>query len=235
MQDMKAARELTFEARMDQWEDFIKEIEAGYSFTIYDYENDLSVRDILQRAIQDGRELSNSERQRLKELDTRFYALTRSRDYLTFEPERPWGWRVPKEPKGELADDLAEEYLEVERKGLVPRHGTGPTPFTEVDVSDWRAHVWVFNGSRQSISSAVFTAKPTADEWIAANRLTGTLIAYPIDTPVYDFAREIGGFKPTELTEQTPQFVGNFCGGLPRFMYVLGCESNGFLGNGLPV
>jgi hypothetical protein len=39
--------------------------------------------------------------------------------------------------------------------------------------------VWVFNGATNQFPSAVFENRESAEEWIRANALTGTLTRYP--------------------------------------------------------
>jgi hypothetical protein len=69
--------------------------------------------------------------------------------------------------------------------------------------------VWVFNGSGR-FPSAVFRALEDAEKWIAANRLTGTLTAYPLDTGAYDWAVSKGYFTPKRDDQKGPEFIGAF-------------------------
>ena len=40
--------------------------------------------------------------------------------------------------------------------------------------------------------AGVFSRREIAEEWIRANRLSGTLTAYPLDQGIYDWAHEKG-------------------------------------------
>jgi hypothetical protein len=70
-------------------------------------------------------------------------------------------------------------------------------------------HVWVFNGGGQ-FPAAVFTTRTKAEEWIAANRVEGTLTKYPLDVAVYDWALAQGYFVAKRDDQRTPQFKGRF-------------------------
>ena len=56
--------------------------------------------------------------------------------------------------------------------------------------------VWVFNGATNHCPSAVFENRESAEEWIQANALTGTLTRYPVGQSVYDWAMARGSFTP---------------------------------------
>lgn len=70
--------------------------------------------------------------------------------------------------------------------------------------------IWIFVGDKNGFPSAVFSSKQVAEEWIAANILTGTLTAYPLDTSVYDWAVNNGYFRPIKQHQKTPSFIQNF-------------------------
>lgn len=84
---------------LKQWDQLIAEVERGYRFTVYDYTNDLSVRDDLEHLISG---VSPDLRQRLtagpKPLDERFELATE--DAPRFLQPRPHKWwrRVPRKP-----------------------------------------------------------------------------------------------------------------------------------------
>lgn len=69
--------------------------------------------------------------------------------------------------------------------------------------------VWVFNGGG-SFPGGVFTCLETAEAWISANRLTGVLTAYPLDTGIYDWATSKGYFMPKRDDQKSPDFIGRF-------------------------
>ncbi|MCW5968340.1 MAG: hypothetical protein KIT57_07485 [Blastocatellales bacterium] len=70
--------------------------------------------------------------------------------------------------------------------------------------------VWVFNSAGGRFPGAVFTSKLLANEWIKANRLTGTLTAYPLDIGIYDWALSNGYFSIKRDEQLTPEFIGKF-------------------------
>ena len=89
-------------------EHFVTAVERGYDDSIYEYTNDLSVRDRLERVVAGASPgLRAQLEQALAADDGRFEAATE-------EAERPlgaryttWWWRrVPRRRVGELADDL---------------------------------------------------------------------------------------------------------------------------------
>jgi hypothetical protein len=70
--------------------------------------------------------------------------------------------------------------------------------------------IWVFNGSRSSFPSGVFTNLKFAEEWIQQHRLTGMLTAYPLDIGVYQWAIEMSFFKPKVERHTTADFIQSF-------------------------
>ena len=96
----------TLGALLRGWSDLVTQIERGYDDSIYEYTNDISVRDRLERVIARA---SPGLRAQLEgavaEDDRRFAAATE-------EAARPlgkstWAQRVPTRRVGELAEDLA--------------------------------------------------------------------------------------------------------------------------------
>jgi hypothetical protein len=93
-------------ALLQDWNRLVTEVERGYDDSIYEYTNDISVRDRLERVIARA---SPGLRAQLEgavaEDDRRFAAATE-------EAARPlgksaWAQRVPTRRVGELAEDLA--------------------------------------------------------------------------------------------------------------------------------
>jgi hypothetical protein len=78
--------------------------------------------------------------------------------------------------------------------------------------------VWVFNG-RGQFPSGVFSARATAEAWIAAYRLTGCLTKYPLDMGAYEWAVSDGYFKPKRDDQNTPRFIGAFACGREHYHY----------------
>jgi hypothetical protein len=86
-------------ALLRDWSALVTAVERGYDDSIYEYTNDLSVRD----------RLAGIEGPELAELDRRFEAATEPAARPLGERAVGWGWwrRVPRRRTGELADDLA--------------------------------------------------------------------------------------------------------------------------------
>jgi hypothetical protein len=93
-------------ALLQDWSRLVTEVERGYDDSIYEYTNDISVRDRLERVIARA---SPGLRAQLEgavaEDDRRFAAATEeaARPLGT----SPWAQRVPTRRVGELAEDLA--------------------------------------------------------------------------------------------------------------------------------
>ncbi len=71
--------------------------------------------------------------------------------------------------------------------------------------------VWIFSGANARFPAGVFSALDPAEEWIAANGLTGTLTEYPLDEGAFDWALRTG--RVTGRARERggePEFVGGF-------------------------
>jgi hypothetical protein len=79
------------------WEQFVGEIERGYRLTIYDYTNDLTVRDDLEHLVSG---VSAGLRRRLmeavKSVDDRFEAATEEADKFLLPRPHRWWRRIPR-------------------------------------------------------------------------------------------------------------------------------------------
>ena len=111
--------EHSLDAMLRGWSDLVTGVERGYADSIYEYTNDLSVRDRLERVVQGaGAGLRVKLEGALAEGDRRFEAATEegARPLGEFgDASPPWWWRrVPRRRVGELADDL-------ESLGYAPR------------------------------------------------------------------------------------------------------------------
>lgn len=98
---------------VEQWREFVEICAEGYSSTIYEYENERSVRDLLDKALYDPvlRKYPEIEslREVVGEIDRRFREECRG-DVTMAHSEAPWWQRcVPKRAEGEFADDLRSE------------------------------------------------------------------------------------------------------------------------------
>ena len=98
-------------ALLGGWDTFVTRVERGYDDSIYEYTNDLSVRDRLERVVQGaGPGLRGKLAGALAEDDRRFEAATEeaARPLGEFPDASPAWWRrVPRRRVGELAEDLA--------------------------------------------------------------------------------------------------------------------------------
>jgi hypothetical protein len=75
-------------------------------------------------------------------------------------------------------------------------------------------HIWIFTGAIHHSPGGVFTTVEKAEAWIRANRLSGTLSAYPVDQGCLDWAIEAGAvnMKPEKLETKRsdPNFIASF-------------------------
>ena len=93
---------------LHRWRQFVADVRVGYELTIYDYTNELAVRDSLTR------EMRSRPSDELNVFDTAFRETTREATHaLPGAPDEPaWWWnRVPINVHGELGDDLKAEGL----------------------------------------------------------------------------------------------------------------------------
>lgn len=103
----------TLQGLVNKWAGFVEEVENGYEFSIYDYTNDLSVRDLLAELLgRVDRSTQIHARQLLTEWDERFrFATMTATKTLEAAPvDAGWWWqRIPRDVKGELKEDLKIE------------------------------------------------------------------------------------------------------------------------------
>jgi hypothetical protein len=94
-----------------KWTTLVREVERGYTLTIYDYENDLDVRSILERVLEVVAPASGARLKTvLAPLDARFARATTPfplgvRRGLGVAPGDWWYFRQPSVLTGELAAD----------------------------------------------------------------------------------------------------------------------------------
>ena len=99
---------------LSQWRRFVLAVEEGYQLTIYDYTNDLSTRDLLEKMVQQAScGLLARFKEQLVEWDRRFLAATRrvKRPLIpALEGEHLgwWWYRIPKTSGRELEEDLRQ-------------------------------------------------------------------------------------------------------------------------------
>jgi len=103
----RTGREDSLAAMLGRWSAFVSTVERGYDDSIYEYTNDLSVRDRLESvATGAGPALRAKLRGALAGDDRRFQAATQEAARPLGESGGAWWRRVPRRPVGELADDL---------------------------------------------------------------------------------------------------------------------------------
>jgi len=107
----------TLDRLLSGWRDFVLQVERKYDDSIYEYLNDLSVRDSLARLVQtlshEGRDVLTKV---IQPLDERFIAATNETSQPLVklsdgESLAWWYYRVPANPGKELLDDLQSERL----------------------------------------------------------------------------------------------------------------------------
>jgi len=105
----------TLHSLINEWEVFVGEVERGYRFTIWDYENDLSIRDFLEKI---KKSLSDDGREKIsvliESIDEKFLAATIAVDRplllsVSDEPPSFWWYRIPKRLESDLEQDLRKE------------------------------------------------------------------------------------------------------------------------------
>jgi hypothetical protein len=93
-----------------QWDEFVRAVEHGYDDSIYEYTNDLAVRDHLEKLISaSSSTLAAKLRGAFAPIDERFANATEPAKSPISAAQGdlpPWWRRVPKRREGELADDL---------------------------------------------------------------------------------------------------------------------------------
>jgi hypothetical protein len=99
---------------IDKWRHVVDLVEDGYNDNIYEYINDLSVRDLIDRLLRDAglAQFEQMEwfRAHVREIDAELTALLRQ-EPVNPDPDVPW-WRarIPAYAGAELVADLAETY-----------------------------------------------------------------------------------------------------------------------------
>lgn len=99
-----------------------------------------------------------------------------------------------------------------------------PEPFKERLMSEIEeSWIWVFQGDGARLPIAVFDDRRLAEEWIARDRVSGLLTAYPVNQSAYDWAVGRGYFEPRTEAKKTATFKQRFTSAsLPHHHYVDG-------------
>ncbi|HEY2518051.1 MAG TPA: hypothetical protein VGI39_44580 [Polyangiaceae bacterium] len=79
--------------------------------------------------------------------------------------------------------------------------------------------VWVFNGANAGFPSAIFSTRESAERWIEARGLTGTLTWYPVDESAYDWAIRNDRFTPKKEAHRTAEFIAKFSSTKDHYHY----------------
>jgi len=97
------------------WRQFVSEVESGYQLTIYDYTNDLAIRDLLENLL---KELPSSIGKKIESyllpVDQLFRSTTTkiNKPLLDDGTDQNWWWyQIPIDPLGDLRTDLLAEGL----------------------------------------------------------------------------------------------------------------------------
>jgi ribosomal protein L16 Arg81 hydroxylase len=112
----RAKRPLSLQKLLDRWSRVVAQVEQGYEYSIYEYTNDLSVRDLLEEILSETPQaLRGKLAQAIQVWDDRFLEATR-------RVEKPlastatcdlshWWFRIPKSLEEELSEDLQAEGI----------------------------------------------------------------------------------------------------------------------------
>jgi hypothetical protein len=101
----------TVDGLVAKWATLVKEVETGYELTIYDYTNDLSVRDHLEELLTRAGLAATPVKSAIQHWDDRFRFATTETSSTTFGTgeEAGWWWRrMPRLIGDELRSDLEE-------------------------------------------------------------------------------------------------------------------------------
>lgn|SRR5215212_1485098 len=102
---------LSLDRLLQRWYKFVAQIEQGYTDSIYEYMNDLSSRDVIEKVLSGVSEPLRSKLVTLVQPgDERFEQATREIDRALSGRKdietHPWWFRIPKRVGGELDNDL---------------------------------------------------------------------------------------------------------------------------------
>lgn len=112
----RAKYPISIESLLKRWDTFVTQVEKGYEDSIYDYANDLSVRDLLDKILLGAPQSLRAkliallqpldDRFKQASLEVRRPVVTRDKGAIAF-----WWFRVPCRPGPELRQDLRSEGL----------------------------------------------------------------------------------------------------------------------------
>lgn len=109
----RAKQPFSLDRLVARWRRFVDEVAAGYGDSIYEYTNDLGVRELLEKVMKESPEPARAKiAQELAPLDSRFDESTQPAKRPLGNPTSKWSTRVPTKIAGELERDLRSEgYL----------------------------------------------------------------------------------------------------------------------------
>jgi hypothetical protein len=103
----RTGRPVSFNALLKRWQELVHEVTVGYSLTLYDYTNDLSVRDQIEEVLT---RVPDSLRARLEEvvrpLDERFEEGTTALEKPLLPRSHRWWFRIPRKRSAEFDADI---------------------------------------------------------------------------------------------------------------------------------
>lgn len=107
---------ITIEGLLRKWQSFVQEVTRGYSDSIYEYQNDLSAREILQTLISKTNEnIANYINSHISDSDVCFKEstriITKSLRNKPLVEDNWWWYRIPKKMKGDIEKDLLSEGI----------------------------------------------------------------------------------------------------------------------------
>ena len=98
------------EVLLDEWRDFVRECEAGYAWNVYEYHNDLSIRDRIQAALDDDQADDPGFPANVAQIDERFRALLQP-GVVVGPEDGPWWHRgVLRYAGPDLASELKDWF-----------------------------------------------------------------------------------------------------------------------------
>src|SRR2546423_1000312 len=107
--NLPQGRPFSLDACLNQWRDFVNRVHIGYPLGVYDYTNELSKRDILQRFVETlSGGLQGKVVNEVKVIDDRFIDETEGSTFVLPGAENSsgkvaWWWhRIPRKLVGEL-------------------------------------------------------------------------------------------------------------------------------------
>jgi hypothetical protein len=108
----RSGRKQTLDRLLNRWSRFVSEVDLGYCLSIYDYTNDLSIRDFLQVILDKSpKNIHDKLLEWTERWDNRLILITEQVDKPLLPPlgeeELGWWWfRIPINPGNELQEDL---------------------------------------------------------------------------------------------------------------------------------